>query len=1069
MTVALPADFFAAGRTAEADELRAILTSAGPSDGIVTIQAPWRDEALAFTFATLTAQKELLNRAIVVTDGAAWQRLTESRSSLILVAQFADELGLATAVNNRHRVILIAEQRDIIPSGDKIELRKVDREAAHEALRAVVSDSNKANAMVALARRSMPALIRSIAIDPRIRTPEWVTNTDQAAILAPLVLVGSWTNAEGDLAAIERLTGRSRDEIERLLRSLAGRADAPFVRSGGTWRVTSKVEAAFLLLPTLTEGDLEIWAEVVRDVLLTPDTYQGFDVVTRSTASAQGINPAPSESLREGIADGLVLAAVSDVERPSQLTMQMQVNRLVRDLIKAANGDDTGKTWARLASVLPRLAEAAPEVFLDEVELDLDRTNPVLRTMFQDSGADTLFGPSSPHPNLLWALETLCWSTTYFGRAVALLGRLSALDPGGRLSNRPIESLRNVATGWLPHSGASVDDKLAVIERLIQHEPEVGWKLALGVWPERHAGAFSQHAPTYRDWSPIRPSVTRADWGHFVHELVDLVIAAAGTDAARWKELVPLMVELPPQERREVLAKLRDVIGAQEWSADDMYAVWETLSSEADRHEEYSDAEWAMSPEDVVTFRELADALAPTQDGRRFSNLFDWRPHVPNLKLGDEGYDIELARLRRKALDHVLVLGSDALRSLIIEVKTPQLVGQLLAGTASAPDQEILGWLSSSESNLNRAALNYASVKIHEGGMAWLKKALESPVLQDAEAREILMEAVPLSRQYWTEVSSLGEGLEEAYWNRAQPFDASANDRAEGARRFVQFGRPWEAMKLLHIMLHENQEPEISLVKKVFNAVLGGTEPPQCSTADSYNVGKLLEYMEQRVPDDDELPGYEFMVFELVHDHEPSGALYRALSKDPTYFVNMVNAIFRAEGEPKRKPTPQEQAFAHISFSVLRNWRTLPGLADDGSIDADHLTEWVHAARLAFADSGRASIGDGQIGQVLASSPVGSDGVWPAEAVREIIENVRNARIDTGLHIGKTNQRGATSRGVFDGGDQERVLEQQYREMASKIATRWPRTARILRGIVDSYQQDARRNDAEAEQVADDG
>lgn len=1068
-TVALPADFFAAGRTAEADELRAALTAAGSGDAILAIQAPWRDEALAFTFAALAAQNDLLYRAIVVTDSAAWQRLTESRSPLILVPLFSDAPDLAAAVDNGHRVILIAEPGDIIRNAKKIELRKVDRATAREALKAVVSDSNKAEAMVALARRSVPALVRSIAREPRFRAPEWVTDTDQAAILAPLVLVGSWTNAEGDLAVIERLTGRSRDDIDRLLKSLAGRADAPFVRSGGTWRVTSPAEAALLLLPTLTDGELARWAEVVADVLLTPDPYQGMDAVARLTASAQGTNPTHSETLRKGVADGLALAAASDVELPADLALQGQVSRLVHDLLQAANADDTGTTWARLASVLPSLAEAAPEVFQDEVELDLDRTDPILRTMFQDSGADTLFGPSSPHPNLLWALETLCWSPTYFGRAAALLGRLSALDPGGRLSNRPIESLQNVAAGWLPQSGASVDDKLAVIARLMQREPDVGWKLALGVWPESHAVAFQPHAPTYRDWSPIRRSVTYADWGHFVHELVILVTAAAGTDAARWKELVPQIDELPPQERVAVLAKLREVIGAQDWSPEDVYAVWETLSSEADRHEEYSDAEWAMPAEDVVTFRELADALAPTQDGRRFSSLFDWRAHVPNLKLGDEGYDIELARLQREALEHVLVLGSDALRSLTIDVKTPHVVGRLLAGTANAPDQEILGWLSSSEPNLNQAALNYVSVKIHEGGMEWVTEAFASPALQEAEAREILMAAVPLSRQYWTEVSSLGEGLEEAYWKRAQPFAAASDDRAEGVRLFVQHGRPWEAMALLSIMLHEHQEPEISLVKEVFDALRRGTEPPQDTTMSGYYVGKLLEYMEQRVPDDDELPGYEFMFFELVHDHEPSGALYRALSKDPTDFVNMVSAIFRAEGEPKRTPTPQELAFAHLSFSVLRKWRTLPGLADDGSIDADHLTEWVRAARLALADSGRASIGDEQIGQVLASSPVGSDEVWPAEAVREVIENVGNARIDTGLHIGKTNQRGVTSRGVFDGGDQERVLEQQYREMASKISTRWPRTARILRGIADSYQHEARRNDAEAERMGDDG
>jgi hypothetical protein len=111
----------------------------------------------------------------------------------------------------------------------------------------------------------------------------------------------------------------------------------------------------------------------------------------------------------------------------------------------------------------------------------------------------------------------------------------------------------------------------------------------------------------------------------------------------------------------------------------------------------------------------------------------------------------------------------------------------------------------------------------------------------------------------------------------------------------------------------------------------------------------------------------------------------------------------------------------------------------------------VRGARLAFSDSQRVAIGDKQIGQILASSPVGTDGVWPAEPVREIIENIGNARLDAGVHMGKINKRGVTTRGVFEGGDQERELEKQYREMAVKISTRWPRTARVLRGIADGY------------------
>lgn len=1067
--IALSPEFFVAGRSAAADELRAALTGAAQADAIVTLAAHWQDDALAFLFSALASHEELLYRTVVVTDKAAWQRLVESRVPLILVPLFEGEPDLAATVNGGHRVVLLAEADDVVRSGKRIELRKIDRVSAREALKAVVSDLDNAEAMVALARRSMAAFIRSISVEPRFRKPDWAVKPESAGVLAPLVLAGSWSGYEKDLLALEKLTGRARDEIERLLTSLAGRSDAPFVRSGGTWRLTSPVEAALLLLPSLTTGDMARWAEVVAQVLLEPDPFQGMDTVSRMTASAQGTKPGYSEILKKGLANGMALSAASEGELPPHLGMQSRVDKIVRGLLTAANDDATGETWARLADSLPALAEASPEVFLDAVELGLEQPQPVLRTMFRDQAQDVLFGPSSPHPSLLWAIETLCWSPSYFGRAALLLGQLSLIDPGGRLSNRPIVSLQTVVTGWLPQSGATVDDKLAVVQRILQREPNVGWKLLMGVWPENHATAFPPHAPAFRDWNPVKQTVTYADWGHFVHRLVVMAMGVIGTDTERWLELLPKIAMLPIDERGVVIQKLREAVGADTWKEEERYAMWEALNSEADKHEEYAEAEWAMSTDDVALLRAVADDLTPDHDARRFSNLFDWRPRIPNYKWGEEGYDVELARLQNQALEEVLTLGPEALATLTLDVKTPHIIGRFLAARRDVPEQAILGWISRQEENLRHAALTFAGDKIHVEGFSWVKAALASTALKEPESQERLMAAVPFAKQYWTEIATLGMELEAAYWSRAQHRYAAPEERAEAIDLLVKHGRLWEAVALLSDMLHANGEPSAGLVKAVLNALLNGPGPVHDTTMNSYYLGNVLKYMEQHFPDDTELPVYEFTFFELLHDHHPSAALYRALGTDPSDFVRMISALYRGDDEPKRSLTAQEKAFAHRSFTVLQHWHTLPGLAEDGTIDSSQLTAWVRGARLAFSDSQRVAIGDEQIGQILASSPVGTDGVWPAEPVREIIENIGNARLDAGVHMGKINKRGATTRGVFDGGDQERELEKQYREMAVKISTRWPRTARVLRGIAESYQQDARHHDSQAERMSDDG
>lgn len=106
---------------------------------------------------------------------------------------------------------------------------------------------------------------------------------------------------------------------------------------------------------------------------------------------------------------------------------------------------------------------------------------------------------------------------------------------------------------------------------------------------------------------------------------------------------------------------------------------------------------------------------------------------------------------------------------------------------------------------------------------------------------------------------------------------------------------------------------------------------------------------------------------------------------------------------------------------------------------------------------------DGQIGEVLASSPDGRDGMWPAEQVRDILESMGNSKLEEGLLRGRINRRGITTRGVFDGGVQEVDLAASYRDHSRRMNARWPRTAGILRILAEDYEREAFREDNEAE------
>jgi hypothetical protein len=87
-------------------------------------------------------------------------------------------------------------------------------------------------------------------------------------------------------------------------------------------------------------------------------------------------------------------------------------------------------------------------------------------------------------------------------------------------------------------------------------------------------------------------------------------------------------------------------------------------------------------------------------------------------------------------------------------------------------------------------------------------------------------------------------------------------------------------------------------------------------------------------------------------------------------------------------------------------------LKDDQTVDADAVKAWVQRARELAGEAKRIEITDVNIGEILSELPEGSDGLWPHESVREMLEELDNSRIENGLYVGRLNSRGITSRSI---------------------------------------------------------
>jgi len=1061
----IPSQFFLARRDKQMRKILSELQADKPTKP-VSVASTCAEDVLSFVYAALIDQPEVVDRSVVVDSRSAWSHLIETTVPLLLIPRF-DDPDISGALKQGHRVLVTVDGGKEYSHDDAtISLPKIGRQEAAKALREADVDFRRAERLAALARRSMASFIRSISHNPAKQKPAWLSDAGASAILAPLVLVGAWEdNCAHDEIYVQSFVGKPMKDIRHLLISLSQQVDAPFVRSGSAWRLVDPVDAARLLLPKLDREIVQRWEGFARDVLLAKDPYHGMNASEQLMVQAQGVEPGRSDMLRDHVAEGLALAAVSSDK--FTLTVRSIVQRLLDEVFT----DSTGEMLANLAPVFPLLAEAAPDNFLVAVAEDLDKPEPIIRTLFQES-SNSIFGSSPLHPYLLWALEHLCWSSDYYDRAAMMLAGLADIDPGSQLSNRPVESLEKVTVGWTVQSAANIDDKTAVVEETMRRYPDVGWRLALVLLQPRHSLIISSNGPRYRNWELPGDSVTYDAWDQFVEKILLLVIKTSGVDACRWIQTVELIRHLPPDTRRKLIQSLREVVqsSASKWSDEDRFVVWNALTTEVDYHEAYADTAWAATSAELETLREVAQTLDRQDEPRRYARLFGWETDLvlEGLRWNDDGFQEKLNNARFAAIKKVAKAGIDAICILTENVKRPDLVGVYLAKTQSLEDINVLSWLDDTSEQLQRVAAAYVWNRLDDNGFNWLKKMLDTAGLSMA-GREKLVGAVPMKKEYWTQVSSLDEHLIAAYWGKADHRGVTDEDIAEAIELIVQHGRPWQALEMLSRLIHGDSGYDVALVKKVLYCLVATVEPSCNAQHYSYEVSEALKWLESTMPNDPDLPRLEFQFFDFVYHHDPSNALYRALGDSPSYFVHLVKAKYRIQ-EDARTTTKEEQgAYAQRAWSVLQNWSCVPGLRDDGTIDVKHLSGWVKESREQLAGCGRAEVGDNEIGNALSCCPAGKDGIWPSEEVRGLFEALKNSDIEKGFARGRYNQRGVSVRGVHDGGEQEHTMAQQYRTDAKRLGLRWPRTARVLRGLADEYEFDAQYIDQVDERHADEG
>lgn len=432
-----------------------------------------------------------------------------------------------------------------------------------------------------------------------------------------------------------------------------------------------------------------------------------------------------------------------------------------------------------------------------------------------------------------------------------------------------------------------------------------------------------------------------------------------------------------------------------------------------------------------------------------------------------DDHSISVKSKQLEALRFIYQNDVDDLKLLAESVADRNCIGQAMAHFEENLDPLVLGWIVERAVRVREVASEYVLEKASSCGVSWVRSVLQSDQLQEA-IKEYFVASLPVGREWHALLDEIDCSLLRPYWESFDLFeiqDLSSDDASELVPELMSLGYVDKAIVLLSCKVvrggSANAQAIIDVLMFFFESYVFLPGDPVFSLAK-----ELLEWVDSLMLDQPDVVLVEFLYFASGDNDLSLRTLYKYLSLEPHRFVSLVCGSYVPEGCPEWLSAAK---ICDARLAIISRWNRLPGLSEDNVLDGDFLRHWFERCFELLSQVHCFDYGIQQLGRVLASSPEGSDGMWPVEDVREVIEKYESDALKTGVVVGHISLYGPTVKATYEGGGSERELMQEYREYAQQMYVRWPKTATVLNLLADVYERIADIWDRDAEERADQG
>lgn len=880
-----------------------------------------------------------------------------------------------------------------------------------------------------------------------------------ATDLALANLIGEWDERnDSDIAVLKKMLGADYGCLIKT-REILHHPDTPLSLKNGQWKISDRMGLWNSLGSRIFDQNLDKLKSIVVAVLTERDPSFEIPAEDRYTASIYGKVLTHSPVMRKGLAESMAILGNNHSAFSNCSVDKAEATAVlaVREIFTNADWI----LWGSLNRLLPTLAEAAPNEFLNAVERTLRLSPCPFDKLFSQEG-NGITGDNYL-TGLFWALEGLAWDEKHLVRVCIILGELARHDPGGQWANRPANSLSTILLPWLPQTLASIEKRMVAVQTLYKEWPDIGWELIVKLLPNQHQISSGSHKPSWRktipdDWEK---GVTHQEYWEQVSFYAEFAVSWAGCDEARLSELIDHFHNLPKPSFDHLIQVLSSdaITGLQE---EMRLSIYNHLTKFTNKHRRFADAKWTLSDDLLNIIEAVAAKLAPSNPFNLYQHLFSSRDFdLYEEKDNWEKQSQKLDERRKAAIEEIVQQGGiDAVIRFAESVKYPVQVGHAIGGMPNSSIEKVLlpGFLNSEDQKHFELARGFIWNRYYINGWEWCD-GINKASWSEKQIGSFLS-SLPFTKDTWDRSGQWLERSQSEYWSRTSANAYQAKGNLDIAiDKLIEYGRPHAAIGCFVKMRYDKQHINVDQCVRALLAALSSNEPTYAR--DDYNIVELIKFLQANsAVSQDDLFRVEWAYLPLLDMH--SGAtpklLESRLSSDPEFFCEVLSLIYRSikEDKPHKESTAESKEIASNAWSLLHDWRIPPGMQEDGEFDGANFSDWLNNVKKLCSESGHLEVALLTIGEVLIHSPADPDGLWINRIIAEALNDRDSEDMRDGYSTGIYNSRRV--HWVDPTGKPEKELADNFRKKAEDAENAgFQRLAVTLRGLADGYEREAER------------